>query len=140
MREPFDLEHVEAHAVVVDRVTCLGLASEQAEDEAGHRVVVLVRHLGLEPLVEVVDREGPVDDHGVLVDLLDRFVRQVELVLDVPDDLLEQILERDDPLHVAVLVDDDRHVLVRAPELREQRGEVLRLGDDVRGPDDVLAP
>ena len=37
---------------------------------------------------------------------------QVELVLDLADDLLEQVLERDDPLHRAVLVDDDRHVLV----------------------------
>src|SRR6188474_2696102 len=33
-----DLEHVEAHAVVVDRVTCFRLASEQPEDEAGHGV------------------------------------------------------------------------------------------------------
>src|SRR5712691_988852 len=70
-----DLEHVEAHAVVVDRVTCLRLATEQTEDKAGHGVVVLVRHLGLEPLVEVVDRVRPVDDHGVLVDLFHGLVR-----------------------------------------------------------------
>src|SRR6478736_325620 len=39
-----DLEHVEAHAVVVDRVTRLRLAPEQAEDEARHGVVILVGH------------------------------------------------------------------------------------------------
>ena len=32
----------------------------------------------------------------------------------------------------AVLVDDDRHVLVRLAELREEGAEVLRLRDDVR--------
>ena len=65
-----------------------------------------------ELLVEVVDRERAVDPDAPLVDLLDRLVRQVELVLDLADDLLEQVLERDDALHRAVLVDDDRHVLV----------------------------
>ena len=68
----------------------------------------------LELLVEVVDRERAVDAHRVVVDLLERLVRQVVLVLDLADDLLEQVLERDDALHRAVLVDDDRHVLVRA--------------------------
>ncbi len=63
-------------------------------------------------------------------------VREVELVLDVADDLLEHVLERDDPVHVAVLVDDDRQVLLLAAEVGEERGEVLRLGNDVRGPDD----
>ena len=45
---------------------------------------------------------------------LDRLVGQVELVLDLADDLLEQVLERDDARRRAVLVDDDGHVLVRA--------------------------
>ena len=102
-----------------------------AEDVAGDRVVVLVLERRPELLVEVVDRERAVDADRRLVDPLDRLVGQVELVLDVADDLLEQVLERDDPHRRAVLVDDDRHVLVRAAELGEQRGEVLRLGHDV---------
>ena len=69
---------------------------------------------------------------------LDGRVREVELVLDVADDLFEDVLERDDPVHVAVLVDDDGHVLLLAPEVGEERGEVLRLRDDVRGPEDGL--
>src|SRR5439155_7996394 len=93
----FDLDDLEAHAVVGDLVAGLRGAAEEAEDEAGHRVVVLVREVGPEPLVEVVDRKRPVDPDRVLVDLLDRLVREVELVLDLADDLLEQVLERDDP-------------------------------------------
>ena len=76
---------------------------------------------------------GNVPSIRIVVSLiaLDRLVRQVELVLDLADDLLQEILEGDDPLRRAVLVDDDRHVLVRAPELGEERGQVLRLGHDV---------
>ena len=93
---------------------------------------VLVRQLGAEALVEVVDREHPVDAVRVLADLLDRLLGDVELVLDLADDLLEEILERRDPDHRAVLVEDDREVVVRAPELLQERGEILRLRDDVR--------
>ncbi len=94
--------------------------------------------VGVELLVEVVDRVRAVDADVRIVDALDRGVRQVELVLDVADDLLEQVLERDDPLHVAVLVDDDREVLLLATEVGEECREVLGLGDDVRRPDDRL--
>ena len=107
---------------------------ELPEDEAGDRVVVLDRQVGVELLVEVVDREGAVDADRVVVDPLDRLVREVELVLDLADDLLEEVLERDDPLDVAVLVDHDRHVLVRPAELGEQRGDVLGLRHHRRGP------
>jgi len=48
--------------------------------------------------------------------------------LDLADDFLEQVLEGHDPLHAPVFVDDDRHVLVRAPELGQQGGQILRLG------------
>ena len=63
---------------------------------------------------------------------------QVELVLDLADDLLEQVFERDDALHHSVLVDDDRHVLVRPPELGQHCGEILRLRGDVRLADDLV--
>ena len=139
IREPVDLEHAEAGARPLRTVVAdLGRTSELAEDEPGHRVEVLLLELGVELLVEVVDRVRAVDADVRLVDPLDRRVRKVELVLDVADDLLEEVLERDDPLHVAVLVDDDRHVLLLAAEVGEERGEVLRLRDDVRGPHDRL--
>ena len=78
------------------------------------------------------------DAHAAVVEPLDRLVRKIELVLDLADDLLEQVLERDDAFELAVLVDHDRHVLVRAPELGQQRGQILRLGDDVGGAQELL--
>ena len=129
---------MEAHAVVKDLVALLGRTPELTEDEAGNRVVVLLRQVGLELLVEVVDRERAVDPHVALVDALDRLVREVVLVLDLAHDLLEQVFERDDPLEGAVLVDDERHVLVLAPELRKHRREVLRLRDDMGRANELL--
>src|SRR4051794_18546967 len=102
-----DFVDAEAHAVGLALVADPGGAPEHAEDEPGDRVVVLLRQLAAELLVEVVDGECPVDADRVVVDALDRFVRKVELVLDLADDLLEHVLERDDPLHAAVLVEDD---------------------------------
>ena len=43
----------------------------------------------------------------------------VVLVVDLPDDLLDEVLEGDDPVGAAVLVDDDREVLVLAAHLAE---------------------
>src|SRR5262249_38332314 len=133
-----DVEDLEARSVVLDLVAALRRPAQEPEDEPADGVVILDRQLSVELLVEVVDRERAVDPPPALGQLLDRLVRAVELVLDLADDLLQQILERDDPLEVAVLVDHDRHVLVRATEVGEQRGEVLRLGDDVRRTDEAL--
>ena len=120
-----------------DLVARLGRAPQLPEDEAADGVVVVVGERAAELLVEVVDGERAVDPDRVVADPLDRLIRQVELVFDLADDLLEQVLERDDPLHRAVLVDDDGQVLVRAAELREQGGEVLRLGHHRHRTDEV---
>src|SRR5207247_7188873 len=123
---------------VLDHVSWLRGAAKLPEDEAGHGVVVLDRQVDAELLVEVVDRERAVDPDAPVRELLDRLVREVELVLDLADDLLEQVLERDNTLHRAILVDDDRHVLLLAAKLVQEGGEVLGLGNDVRRADQAL--
>src|SRR5215211_8827950 len=70
-----DVRHAERRAVVLDLVSLLGGAPEQAEDEAADRVVVVLRQRGAELLVEVVDRERAVDADRVFVDTLDGLVR-----------------------------------------------------------------
>jgi hypothetical protein len=79
-----------------------------------------------------------VDANRPVVDALHSLVGQVELVLDFADDLLEQVLQGDDPLHRAVLVHDDRHVLIRPAELPEHGGKILRLRNHRRGPDELF--
>ncbi len=51
------------------------------------------------------------------------FVRQVGFIEDVADDLLNDVLERNDALEVAVLIDDQRHVTARLPKGAQQRIE-----------------
>src|SRR5690606_19457471 len=59
-------------------------------------------------------------------------------LVDLADDLLEHVLDRREPGHAAVLVDDDRHVIVTLPELREQRVQPLAFRDEDGGPEQRL--
>src|ERR671936_441906 len=127
-----DVDDLEAKAIMQHLVAGLGRAAKSAEDEPGDRVVVLLRELLTELLVEVVGREGALEADSAVGEALDRLVGQVVLVLDLADDLLQQVLERDEAFEGSVLVDDDRHVLVRPPELGEHGRQVLGLGNDVR--------
>ena len=63
---------------------------------------------------------------------------QVGLVEDIAHDLLEHILERNEPLEIPVLVDDQRHVTTRLPERPQQRIERYRFGDDDRVVHEIL--
>ena len=47
--------------------------------------------------------------------------REIGLIEDIPDNLLENIFERDDALEIAILVDNQRHVTLRLPERAQQR-------------------
>jgi len=51
-----------------------------------------------------------VDENGVLVDALDDVLVDVGFVGDLPEDLLEDVFEGDEPDHRAALVGDDGHV------------------------------
>jgi hypothetical protein len=56
----------------------------------------------------------------------------VELVLDLADDLLEHVLDGDQPGDAAELVDHDRQVVAVAAELAQQVVEALALGHEGR--------
>ena len=82
--------------------------------------------------VQVVDREFAGDAEGRGVDALDEPLGLVELVGDLADQLLQKVLERDEPRGPAVLVHDDRHVELLRLELLQKRVGTLGLGDEVR--------
>src|ERR671936_509105 len=77
------VDDLEAKAIMQHLVAGLGRAAKSAEDEPCDRVVVLLRELLTELLVEVVDREGAVDADSAVGEALDRLVGQVVLVLDI---------------------------------------------------------
>ena len=127
-----DRGDVELDVADLDAVADRRRAAELAEDDAADRVVILVRELAVEALVELLDRQAALDAVAIRPEAHDRGVLGIELVVDLADDLLEQILERDEAGDRAVLVDDDRHVALLAPDLGQQVAEALRLGHEVR--------
>jgi hypothetical protein len=66
--------------------------------------------------------------------------RDVVLVADVADDLLDEVLQRDDACGAAVLVDDDRHVVALAAHLRHGRQHPLAARQQLHLADDVGHP
>ncbi|CAM2151793.1 hypothetical protein PT2222_270013 [Paraburkholderia tropica] len=58
------------------------------------------------------------------------FLVEVVFVLDVADDLLQHVLDRDQAGHAAVFVHDDGDVIAVLPEVVQQHVQALRLGDE----------
>ena len=90
--------------------------------------------LGVQQLVGVVDRVGRADEQRAVVAALHRGLLHVELVDDVAHELLEQVLERDQPGGAAVLVDDDRHVELLLLHFAQEVRDFLGLGDELGRP------
>ena len=133
IREPSTSTTVSSRPSVRTASPTSGRAAELAEHEPRHRVEVLLLELRAELLVEVVDRERAVDADACLVDA----ARPTSSGRSNSSSMSPTISSSRSssvtiPSIVAVLVDDDRHVLLLAPEVGEQRREVLRLRDDVR--------
>src|SRR5262245_37313008 len=134
--------------VDADLVHAAALGVEDLDDQAvdlealaDRRHAADVRHQvaadGLEALA--LDLEPEALHHFVDVDLAaeheaavalvdDRLGLDVVLVADLADDLLEKVLDRDQPGGAAVLVDDDRDLRLLPLELLEELGHALALG------------
>src|SRR5215207_2141155 len=130
-----DALYLHGGAVGFDGVAGLGGASQRAEDVAAYGVEVLVGQIELETLVHVDYWDAAVDGVEVLTDLLDSGLALVELVLDLPDDLLDDVLYGDKPLDAPPLVDDDGHLQRTGLELLEDLLDALVLGHDQALPD-----
>ena len=95
----------------------------------------------VEQLVDLVDRHAArctrtsPPGSGSTIGVLD-----VVLVDDLADELLDEVLERDQPGGAAVLVDDDRHVELLGLHLAQQLGHPLRLGHEVGRPHELARP
>ncbi len=97
----------------------------QHEDQAAQRIdlllVLIVQQPYAEAFLEFLDWRARIG-HDAAVGTLDelRRCRIVVLVLDFADDLLDQILDGDETVDAAELVDDHGHVNAREPHLLEQ--------------------
>ena len=98
----------------------------------------LALDLDVQPLRDLVDVHLAAEDEAAAALVDDRLGLDVVLVADLADDLLEQILDRDQAGGAAVLVDDDRALHLLALELLQQLGHALGLR--ARPPPAAAAP
>ena len=88
--------------------------------------------LDAQPIVQLVDADLAAEDEHAVALVLDGLGLDVVLVANLADDLLEQVLDRDQARGAAVFVDDDGRLHLLALELLQQVGHPLGLGHEVR--------
>src|SRR5262249_29347902 len=118
---------------------------EAVEHEAGHGLEL--RGLGQGDVVALAQhrrRHRALHDQRPVAEPLHRALFPVVLVLDVAHDLLDEVLERDEPGDGPVLVDHERHVAAALLQLLEERSDLLALGNELHRmqdlPDDDWLP
>ena len=74
------------------------------------------------------------------VELLDPWLLAVVLIGDLADDLLEDVLDRDQTGSAAVLINDDRHMHLLRLHVAQQLVDRLGLRDEVCRPHHVADP
>jgi hypothetical protein len=105
---------------------------ERGQHQAGHRLEVLLGQAPVERLVQLVDVGAGGHPVAAVGQPLDGGGRAVVLVLDLADDLLDDVLERDDPGGAAVLVHHDRELAAPLLHLAQQVVDALGLRHEVR--------
>src|SRR5215211_8979160 len=125
-----DALYLHGDTVGLDGVAGLGGTSQGAEDIAAYGVEVLVGQVELETLVHVDYGDAAVEGVEVVTDLLDGWLVLVEFVLDLPDNLLDNVLDGDKPLDAPPLVYDYSHLQRTGLELLEDLLDALVLGYD----------
>ena len=111
----------EAVAMERERLTGLGdrlcLVDDEARDRHGFRVWQVPVHF----TVDVADGDAAVDIDGAVGLAADRCLADVVLVDDLADDFLEDVLERDQALDLAIFVNDEGELRLA----REERIELV---------------
>ena len=111
-----------------------GQVAELLQYQPADSVELLVAQVDVEGLVEFLDGGERADDVIAVAELADEAVGlEIGLVLDLADDLLQHILDGDQPRHAAVLVDDDGHVVAVLAEFSQQHVQTLAFGHHVAG-------
>ena len=122
----------------LDPVPGLRDLAELAHDEAGDGVVVLVvGQLDVGRVLDLVGAQQPGEGPAPVAALADARAEPVVLVGDVADDLLDDVLERDDARVAAVLVEHDGHLEAVMAQQRQQRVEPQAVGHHGRLDHDV---
>ena len=130
------LVHRELVAVDRDPLALPRHPAELRQHQAAHGAHVLAAELVAQPALELGERHAALHPPAGLVELQHRRdLVGVVLVVDLADDLLEDVLEGDDPRGAAELVHHHGEVAGSALEVAELAVERLALGHERRRPD-----
>lgn len=104
------IEHRETPAGEIGGFLTARHVAEALDHQTTDGVEFLIGEVGIEVLVEVIDGGQRADGELTIAQLANVLILiGVVLILDIPDDLLEDILDGDKACRAAVLVDDHRH-------------------------------
>src|SRR5581483_2412724 len=104
---PVGLRDRDDIAVDARLLALLRQVPEQMRDVAADRADIRAFEFEAGEIVDFVKTERALDDKFILVDFAKFLLLDIELVLDVADDFLEHVVERNDADSAAVFVDDD---------------------------------
>ena len=110
-----DADDVEGVVFILQVLVHAGEVALDLQQQAGQRVG-LARHLlklvviDMEDLAEVAQQRLALETVSVVVELDILALLLVILVVDLADNLLQDVLQRDQSARAAILIDDDGHV------------------------------
>src|SRR5215204_3835193 len=136
LRDPsaLNLEHLERQRVDLDRLSDVRHPSELGQQIPANCFEPLALDLDVQPIAHFVDADLSAEDKRAIPLVSDRFTLDVVFVTDLANDLLEQVLNGDEPGRSAVLIDDNGHLRLPALHLLEQLGYTLALRHEMRRP------
>src|SRR5689334_6721152 len=115
-----DLEHLDVETIDVEALADVRHASQVREQVPADSFESLAFDCHAESIHDLVDAHLSTEDERAVGLLDDRFALDVVLVANLADDLLEQILDGDEPGGAAVLVHDDGHLRLAPLHVFEQ--------------------
>jgi hypothetical protein len=128
-------DHSDVHAFVIDAVPAPGNAAQFRSQPAAKRIVVVIRQIGVEVLVEHVYFSDAHRAPAVGAGLENRFFSIfVVFVLYVADDLFQYIFHGNQASDAAMFIDDDGQVVAADAEFVQQHVQALGFGDEYCGP------
>src|SRR5919107_1234868 len=122
------LFHEQQVTIEVDLVSLLRYSAQVVEHEAAHGLEVLAHEIGAEGFVGLPYRDASVQAVGALAQLHNSGPFIVELVPDLPDDLLDDVFEGEETLEGAPLIDDHGHLEVPLSEVLQDPVDAAVLG------------
>ena len=112
-------QHFEAEAVETEHLTGFGNGAGFVDHEAGDRRRLLVGQIPIHRAVEIAQRNRAVDQHRAVLLRAHALHGDVVLVADVADDLLQNVLQRDEAHDLAIFVDDECEMRLALEKLLE---------------------